>query len=115
MIGDHVIPLRLPPTMSTPAPNREERARCWQSRDAYFRCLDRAQVIVPGREGKACDAENKPYEKNCAASWVCLASRLDWARLKAVQVAYFNKQRVLAERQRATLEAAEKQRLESRG
>ncbi|KAG9077201.1 hypothetical protein FS749_010936 [Ceratobasidium sp. UAMH 11750] len=79
------------------APNREERKRCWDSRDAYFGCLDRAGVVAPGREGGTCNAENKIYEKNCAASWV----------------AYFNKQRVLAERQRRTLEAAEKQRLES--
>lgn len=56
--------------MSAPAPNREERKRCWESRDAYFRCLDREKVIVPGREGKACASENKVYEKNCAASWV---------------------------------------------
>ncbi|KAH7341694.1 cytochrome c oxidase, subunit VIb [Rhizoctonia solani] len=79
--------------MSTPAPTREERKRCWQARDAYFGCLDNNKVIQPGKEGSACSRENKTYGQLCPAVWV----------------EYFNKQRVLAERQRATLEAAERQ------
>ncbi|KAK7017354.1 cytochrome oxidase c subunit VIb-domain-containing protein [Favolaschia claudopus] len=53
-------------------PTREERQKCWESRDAYFVCLDRAGVVKPGTEGKACSAENRLYEKTCAQSWVCM-------------------------------------------
>lgn len=53
----------------------------------------------------------------CTRRTVLRAGYVLWrdsrASLIVFQVAYFNKQRVLAERQRATLEAAEKQRLES--
>ncbi|GAA97157.1 uncharacterized protein L969DRAFT_84421 [Mixia osmundae IAM 14324] len=69
------------------APNRSQRDRCWESRDAYFSCLDKSDVIVPGDEGKTCSKENKHYEKECAKSWVD----------------YFNKRRVLEARQKATL------------
>ncbi|KAG8734168.1 hypothetical protein FRC11_010386 [Ceratobasidium sp. 423] len=79
--------------MPAPAPTREERKRCWEARDVYFGCLDTNKVVQPGKEGGACSKENKKYEQLCPAAWV----------------EYFNKQRVLAERQRATLEAAERQ------
>ena len=49
---------------------RQDRQRCWDSRDAYFACLDARGVVKPGDEGTACAAEKKPYEKNCAKSWV---------------------------------------------
>ncbi|KAH6668160.1 cytochrome oxidase c subunit VIb-domain-containing protein [Plectosphaerella plurivora] len=56
------------------APDRSERARCWEARDAYFACLDRANVIDPVKEDKAaraaCSAENTGFENNCATSWV---------------------------------------------
>jgi cytochrome c oxidase assembly factor 6 len=56
------------------APDRSERARCWEARDAYFACLDRANVIDPVKEDKvaraACSAENTNFEDNCATSWV---------------------------------------------
>ncbi|KDQ08666.1 hypothetical protein BOTBODRAFT_138598 [Botryobasidium botryosum FD-172 SS1] len=84
--------------MSTPvAPSREDRKRCWESRDIYFSCLDAAQVVVPGEEGTKCDAQKKAYGTDCAKSWVD----------------YFNKRRVLAERQKATLKEVERQRLEA--
>lgn len=53
------------------APTREDRQKCWETRDAYFACLDRAEVIKAGTEGKACSSERDTYEKNCAKSWVC--------------------------------------------
>ena len=51
-------------------PARQDRKKCWEARDAYFACLDKAGVIVPGEEGKACSAELSSYSQNCAKSWV---------------------------------------------
>ncbi|KAJ7266587.1 cytochrome oxidase c subunit VIb-domain-containing protein [Mycena rebaudengoi] len=51
-------------------PSREERQKCWESRDAYFACLDDVGVVKAGTEGKACTTENRAYQKNCAQSWI---------------------------------------------
>ncbi|KAI0076000.1 hypothetical protein K474DRAFT_1598850 [Panus rudis PR-1116 ss-1] len=66
---------------------RQNRKKCWDSRDAYFACLDKAGVVKPGDEGKACDAPKSGYEQNCAKSWID----------------YFNKRRVLADQQQSVL------------
>lgn len=50
--------------------SRQDRQQCWDSRDAYFACLDGVQVLKPGDEGKACAAPKSQYEKDCARSWV---------------------------------------------
>ncbi|KAH9918903.1 cytochrome oxidase c subunit VIb-domain-containing protein [Epithele typhae] len=79
---------------STPDPtSRHDRQQCWESRDAYFACLDRAQVVKPGDEGGACRDTLKTYEQNCAKSWID----------------YFNKRRVLAEQQKGVLAQAANQ------
>ncbi|GAA5850908.1 hypothetical protein JCM3766R1_003998 [Sporobolomyces carnicolor] len=65
------------------APSRSERKACWDSRDRYFGCLDKAGVSVPGQEGDNCKQEDGVYRDKCAASWVD----------------YFNKRRVLQLRQ----------------
>lgn len=52
------------------AANRQDRQRCWESRDAYFACLDTAKVVKAGDEGSACAATKAAYEDNCAKSWV---------------------------------------------
>ncbi|KAI0706440.1 cytochrome oxidase c subunit VIb-domain-containing protein [Earliella scabrosa] len=78
----------------TPDPtSRKDRQRCWESRDAYFACLDGANVVKPGDEGAACADVRKLYEKNCAKSWID----------------YFNKRRVLAEQQQGVLAQARTQ------
>lgn len=53
-------------------PNREKRRKCWETRDAYFVCLDRVGVVKAGDEKDACSKEKKLYETNCAKSWVHL-------------------------------------------
>ena len=53
-------------------PDREKRQKCWETRDAYFACLDRAGVVKAGEEKNACSQDRKRYETNCAKSWVCL-------------------------------------------
>ncbi|KAL4262496.1 cytochrome c oxidase subunit 6B family protein [Pleurotus pulmonarius] len=52
------------------APTRQDRQKCWEARDSYFACLDRAGVVKAGDEGKACKDENEKYEANCAKSWI---------------------------------------------
>lgn len=75
------------------AASRDDRKKCWESRDLYFSCLDAAQVVVPGSEGDRCNAQNKAFQQNCAKSWVD----------------YFNKRRVLAEQQKPILAQANMQ------
>ncbi|KAJ7315332.1 cytochrome oxidase c subunit VIb-domain-containing protein [Mycena albidolilacea] len=74
-------------------PTRQERQKCWESRDAYFACLDGVGVVNAGTEGKVCAAENRVYEKSCAQSWVT----------------YFNERRKLAFRQKDMIAQANAQ------
>ncbi|PWZ01297.1 hypothetical protein BCV70DRAFT_71429 [Testicularia cyperi] len=100
-----------------PAPTRSERKACWSHRDQYFTCLTKSNVTIPpgtdmsdgrgpigksakeeqerlareknlsaeeARRNDPCIKERDGYEQNCARSWVD----------------YFNKRRVLEERQR---------------
>lgn len=61
-------------------PSRAERLRCWESRDLYFGCLDRNNIIdaveQPGSAAalKACPKESEQFERDCAAQWVSLAT-----------------------------------------
>ncbi|KAJ6615892.1 cytochrome oxidase c subunit VIb-domain-containing protein [Mycena sp. CBHHK59/15] len=74
-------------------PNRQERQKCWESRDAYFACLDGVGVVKAGTEGKACSAENRAYQNTCAQSWIT----------------YFNERRKLAFQQKDMLAQANAQ------
>ncbi|KAN0092591.1 Cytochrome oxidase c subunit VIb domain containing protein [Tylopilus felleus] len=73
--------------VETLAVSREDRKKCWENRDVYFGCLDRAGVLEPGKEGNACPTEKSRYEASCAKSWI----------------EYFNKRRILAEQQKDLL------------
>lgn len=56
------------------APDRTERAMCWEARDGYYACLDKQQIVDPITNAKqatdACGSQEKDFEKNCAQSWV---------------------------------------------
>ncbi|OSC96320.1 hypothetical protein PYCCODRAFT_1379416 [Trametes coccinea BRFM310] len=73
--------------------SRQDRQRCWDSRDAYFACLDANNIVKPGDEGNACAETKKKYEQSCAKSWID----------------YFNKRRVLADQQQGVLTQARTQ------
>jgi len=78
----------------TPDPvSRQDRQKCWDSRDAYFACLDAAGIVKSGDEGTACADTKARFEKNCAKSWV----------------EYFNKRRVLADQQQGVLMQSQNQ------
>ena len=56
------------------APDRTARAKCWEGRDAFFKCLDRNGIIDSIKDedkaSKLCGNEGKLFEKDCASSWV---------------------------------------------
>lgn len=95
------------------APTRSNRKACWESRDAYFDCLTRNKVIIPpgtdlsdasrgrikpktpeevdaARAQDPCVPARDVYERHCVHSWV----------------EYFNKRRVMEERQRRMNESS---------
>lgn len=53
------------------AASRQDRQNCWESRDAYFTCLDSVGVVKAGEEGSVCAKQKVKYDENCAKSWVC--------------------------------------------
>ncbi|CAL3968410.1 hypothetical protein PZA11_004005 [Diplocarpon coronariae] len=90
-----------PPSLPTPklstdgapiAPDRTQRARCWEARDAFFECLDRNEIVDSIRESekaeKMCGKEAGGFQGNCASSWVT----------------YFKKRRVMEYQRNKTLE-----------
>lgn len=56
------------------APSRTERKKCWESRDLYFSCLDRNNILDALKDDKAaaksCGGEAQHFEKDCATEWV---------------------------------------------
>ncbi|CAO1624033.1 unnamed protein product [Parajaminaea phylloscopi] len=97
-------------------PTRSARKACWDHRDAYFACLSKHDVVIPPgtdatsapgdrtsplsaanvakrdeqRRSDPCKQEREGYERDCAKSWVD----------------YFNKRRILEERQKRMLAAS---------
>ncbi|KAJ9504111.1 hypothetical protein LTR99_005960 [Exophiala xenobiotica] len=56
------------------APDRNAREICWESRDIFFECLDKNNILDAIKEDdkarKACSKEVADYEKDCARSWI---------------------------------------------
>lgn len=57
-------------------PMRSSRKQCWESRDLFFGCLDKINVINPldpkhEKDIKtSCSAEESKFEEDCATSWI---------------------------------------------
>ncbi|KAH7038769.1 cytochrome oxidase c subunit VIb-domain-containing protein [Linnemannia elongata] len=53
-------------------PSRADRQNCWKVRDAYFECLNNANIIDPSKPEAAnvCQDLRSLYEKGCMKSWV---------------------------------------------
>ncbi|RYP93215.1 hypothetical protein DL770_000690 [Monosporascus sp. CRB-9-2] len=81
------------------APDRSERQRCWDARDAFWRCLDKHEVVDSlSGEGKRiadreCAPEHRVFERDCASAWVT----------------YFKKYRVADYQKKKTIERLEKE------
>lgn len=73
-----------------PSPTRESRAKCWNSRDEFFACLDASKVASPADRGDKCSEQAKQYETNCAKrwaySWHVYHRNIDYAHVSAGQV-----------------------------
>jgi cytochrome c oxidase assembly factor 6 len=56
------------------APDRTSRARCWESRDLFFACLDKNDILDGIKEDKKarqkCAKEVEEFEAACSQSWV---------------------------------------------
>ena len=56
------------------APDRTARSQCWEARDSFFACLDRAGIIDSIKESDraqaTCGEEAKALSRDCASSWV---------------------------------------------
>jgi len=91
-------PPSLPPPKLTPdgapiAPDRTQRAKCWEARDAYFSCLDKNNIIDSlgadkSKADKVCAAEGRGFEGNCASSWVTYFKKrrvMEWQREKTLE------------------------------
>ncbi|KAI5858012.1 cytochrome oxidase c subunit VIb-domain-containing protein [Tricharina praecox] len=65
-------PAGLPPQKI--APNRTQRAACWEARDGFFACLDANNIIDAIKEApkakSACGAQEVAFERDCVGSWV---------------------------------------------
>lgn len=58
------------PEVPKQTPSREDRTKCWESRDIFFACLDKSGIVSPADRGSSCQAEAQQYEQDCAKSWV---------------------------------------------
>jgi hypothetical protein len=58
------------------APDRSKREVCYESRDIFFQCLDKNNILDAIKEDdkarQVCPTEVTAYEKDCARSWVSL-------------------------------------------
>lgn len=56
------------------APDRNRRELCYESRDIFFECLDKHDILDANKEDeksrKVCPTEVADYERDCARSWV---------------------------------------------
>lgn len=99
------------------APTRTERKKCWESRDAYFACLDRNNILDAIKDDRAaakqCGGESAVFERDCATEWVSYNNHrplinnkepgLTGCDLLFLQVTYFKKWRVAEHNKRQRL------------
>ena len=56
------------------APDRNTRELCYESRDLFYSCLDKHDIldsITHDEEARTkCGTEMKEFERDCARSWV---------------------------------------------
>ena len=56
------------------APDRNSREVCYESRDIFFECLDKHNILDAVKHDeearRVCGKENADYERDCARSWV---------------------------------------------
>jgi cytochrome c oxidase assembly factor 6 len=67
-------------------PDRSERQRCWDARDAFYACLAQHGIEDSSREGEraasVCARQTRDLDAVCAASWVVYFKQKHAAELK---------------------------------
>lgn len=57
------------------APDRSARDLCYESRDLFYACLDKHDILDANKDDELarqkCPTENAEFERDCARSWVC--------------------------------------------
>jgi cytochrome c oxidase assembly factor 6 len=57
------------------APDRSARDLCYESRDLFYACLDKHDILDANKDDELarqkCPTENAEFERDCAKSWVC--------------------------------------------
>ncbi|KAI4120687.1 MAG: hypothetical protein LQ338_006839 [Usnochroma carphineum] len=74
------------------APDRSARDRCYEARDAFFACLDRANIVDSIKEAdkaeQECGGLEKGMGRECAASWVKYFKQrrvMEWKKQKTYE------------------------------
>ncbi|KAI4171856.1 MAG: hypothetical protein LQ343_003933 [Gyalolechia ehrenbergii] len=74
------------------APDRSARDRCYEARDAFFACLDRANIVDSITEAdkaeEACGKLERGMGRECAASWVKYFKQrrvMEWKKKKTYE------------------------------
>jgi hypothetical protein len=53
---------------------RSQRAKCWDARDGFFKCLDAHDIVDSIKDADkakaSCGTQQASFEKECVASWV---------------------------------------------
>jgi hypothetical protein len=55
--------------MSSLAPDKEERGKCWAAREAFFNCLDEDPSLTP-ENCPPCEQLRDNLKSTCPPSWV---------------------------------------------
>ncbi|XP_039254439.2 cytochrome c oxidase assembly factor 6 homolog [Styela clava] len=67
--------------MGRPTPTAEERAKCWNSRDKYFKCME--DNSSAGNKDSICSNSFKEFAADCPPVWVKhFTRRRDWEKYK---------------------------------
>ncbi|VDM00167.1 unnamed protein product [Schistocephalus solidus] len=72
------------------APTREERQKCWDARDAFWKCI-KTELSATVKTAR-CLNDRKAYEAVCPESWVSTSS---FYRFHLCTLSEHNKQRDL--------------------
>ncbi|KPI41355.1 Cytochrome c oxidase assembly factor 6 [Cyphellophora attinorum] len=69
------------------APDRTKREVCYESRDIFFKCLDKHDILDAVKDDEkarqSCPEEVTAYERDCARSWIKYFKEkrvVDWKR-----------------------------------
>ncbi|XP_015787079.1 cytochrome c oxidase assembly factor 6 homolog [Tetranychus urticae] len=54
----------------SPPPTREDRVKCYNARDTYWKCLDSNELISDPKSKIDCEQLRKTFTENCPQVWV---------------------------------------------